>query len=49
MMCQNYEKQLQRLQKEYMSVSEKDEQLGDKVKDLEAVAMLFVCVITTSG
>ena len=32
-----------------MSVSEKDEQLGDKVKDLEVVAMLFVCVIVTSG
>ena len=43
MMCQNCEKQLQRLQKEYMSVSEKDEQLGDKVKDLEVVAIFFVC------
>ena len=49
MMCQNYEKQLQRLQKEYMSVSEKDEQLGDKVKDLEVVFNFFCVYMLLQG
>jgi len=34
-MCQNYEKQLQRLQKEFMTVTEKEDQLIDTIKSLE--------------
>ncbi|XP_057295276.1 rab GTPase-binding effector protein 1-like isoform X4 [Hydractinia symbiolongicarpus] len=36
MMCQNYEKQLQRLQKEFMCVKEKEESLGHKVNTIQS-------------
>lgn len=35
MMCQNYEKQLQRLQKDYMLMKEKEDNLSDSIKSLE--------------